>query len=267
MASTVTKADVLAAGKNIILVGAESDTCNEGSSGNNWGDWVHKLVVAEVDYTQLSGYPTCSGGGLSNQTVFASSYNDVEWGDNQTGYPYLNMSVGQMQNLVGCGVQLVSHEKFAVGDAHHETHIWSWNSSQPNGGSSDNCAVRGSKLWDVYCTDVNRYACKHLSNGTWQITDASGSWAGGAQKCYEEFGPDYEFSVPTNGYQDNQLVDAKTAANAHPVWVNYNDIDDDGDWEPLQQFTEAVFDFDGILNGTYHNTSSIRHRRSHGNGR
>ncbi|MCG8456841.1 MAG: ricin-type beta-trefoil lectin domain protein, partial [Holophagales bacterium] len=268
-AQRATKADVLNAGKNILLYGADSDTCTQ----DGWGTWTFKTPTAKrvehgVYYpmvmNRFDGYPSCSyeteifwqktTHNMHFPTRFNYAYNDV-WALS----PLNTMSSGQIDKMTSCGVNAISHEYFDPESATHGALIWSWANGEPNAGASStsNCAKLGvSGLEDRQCHAGHYFACRHIDTGEWRVTSSYGPWEDGAQTCYEELGAEYGFSMPANGWQMNKLKDARPSSNTQ-VWVNYNDIDDHGDWEPFQQLTEAVFDFDGEIDGTVHGTSTI----------
>ena len=62
----------------------------------------------------------------------------------------------------------------------------------------------------------------------WRVTTAESiSWFNGHQAVQSEFGSDFIFAGPINGFQNDQL---KTAAGGNLVWMNVHDFDHDGNW-------------------------------------
>jgi hypothetical protein len=62
----------------------------------------------------------------------------------------------------------------------------------------------------------------------WRVTTAESiSWFNGPQIVQSEFGSDFIFAGPVNGFQNDQL---KTAAGGNLVWMNVHDFDRDGNW-------------------------------------
>lgn len=53
----------------------------------------------------------------------------------------------------------------------------------------------------------------------WQITSRSGAWSEGDETCLEQFGKDYVFSVPTNGYQNRKLLEKNYSKKE--LWLNF----------------------------------------------
>jgi len=59
----------------------------------------------------------------------------------------------------------------------------------------------------------------------WKITSAKHPWnrAIGNATCFAEFGKEYEFAAPANGFQNRQLLDlAREAGITEGVWINYS---------------------------------------------
>lgn len=268
-AETHTKADVLNAGKNILIFGADSVTCTR----HDWGSWAFNVITSDrvehgVYYpmvmNRFDGYPKCSYETelfwnktthyMHKDTRFNYAYND-KWALS----PLDTMSASEIEKMAGCGVNAISHEYFDPESSTHEALIWSWADGEPNAAASSNqsCAkTGGSGLVDRSCTAGHYFACQHLDTGAWKVSSAYGPWASGAQVCYEEFGLDYGFSVPPNGWQMNELKEARPSSSTQ-VWVNFTDLDDHGDWEPFRQLTRAEFDFANTVDGTVHGTTTI----------
>ena len=54
--------------------------------------------------------------------------------------------------------------------------------------------------------------------------------------CSSETGGEYRFSVPTNGYDNQRLVEAKSYLGVGNVWLNYSDRLTEGQWLPGNPF-------------------------------
>src|SRR5690606_41557767 len=80
------------------------------------------------------------------------------------------------------------------------------------------------------------FACKKPGTHEWHITAASGRWQDGAAVCSSETGGEYRFSVPTNGYDNQRLVEAKSYLGVGNVWLNYSDRLNEGQWLPGNPF-------------------------------
>src|SRR5262249_1575146 len=68
----------------------------------------------------------------------------------------------------------------------------------------------------------------------WRVTRATGVWDAdaGTSACQAEFGSDFVFSAPRNGYQNRKLKDAAVTAGAGEVniWLNYRQHNRDDKW-------------------------------------
>jgi hypothetical protein len=228
----LTKAQVRAAGKNLLIMGA--DSC-----GNPWSAITFKGHFHNtVDHNKLSAYPNCQidGMGPANwQGGLTRAYNDstILSGQNK-------MSLAQVETMVRCGFGAVAPEPLAANDERHSAQVWSWAVNEPNNATGsdaegENCAEHASngRFNDNSCKVVHRYACQNQSSRAWRITNAAGQWQDGRAACQAEFGNDgYAFATPSNGYENAKLVDAKNAAGAgaQALWLNYADLEQEGYW-------------------------------------
>lgn len=136
--------------------------------------------------------------------------------------------------------------------------VWSW--KEGDRGQNGNCAMLEglpsllpfpSRRWaSADCGGLAKFACARPRSQSgkdplqwqdplgddWRVTNATGSWDAdaGTKACQAEFGSDFVFSVPVNGYQNRKLKDA------HPIvfpdiatdniWLNYSQRNGDGKW-------------------------------------
>jgi hypothetical protein len=137
------------------------------------------------------------------------------------------------------------------GDLRHRNAIWSWQPAD-RGQFGDAVVLLGqpttspSGLWNRWgsreTSEIHPFVCARRrsesggdpttwpdkrGNG-WKVTQGVGNWFEGGQRCLDEFGKDWVFSVPRNGYQN---VHASVAASGQDVWLSYNDIRANGKWE------------------------------------
>ena len=90
---------------------------------------------------------------------------------------------------------------------------------------------------DFPCSDDREnsyaYACED-SNGHWIVPNSiSGAWSDGDAACANLIG-DYHFSYPTNSQSNQALKLAKDASGYNTVWLNYDDIEKEGNWANVQ---------------------------------
>lgn len=231
--SHVTKADILESGKNIVLINSSSTSCAKGGYGSYVyrGNW-----SGSVKHETFVGYPTCSDGSKNITTILGGYYRSYNDGT-IIGQDYLHdplHTVASVEALVSCGVNSPGPEPMDWNSSWHAAQIWSWATDEPNDSNGEDCAISRSdgRFNDVPCTNSYRYACQHKNDLSWKITSSSGPWTGGTTACTSQFGSNYEFGVPANGYFNNTLRDAKTAAGASTVYLRYSDRATEGIWLP-----------------------------------
>jgi hypothetical protein len=125
-------------------------------------------------------------------------------------------------NITGINLDEVSSDKL-------EHAVWSWDIDKPSTLAGENCAeMRGNGRWNnVTCDGVRRFACRNNNNpADWRVTAAAGNWQQGLSQCASEY-PGYEFAVPLNGHENNQLAAAAASQN---VWLNLNAASAGGGW-------------------------------------
>ena len=119
--------------------------------------------------------------------------------------------------------------------------VWSWREND-KGDSGNAAMMNGSDgRWSSKAlTERRRFACApprenkadswvDPAGADWKITVGEGTWRQGGQQCLTEFGTDYVFAVPLAGWQNQQLKKANTGSEN--LWLNYNDIKNEGQWE------------------------------------
>jgi hypothetical protein len=160
-------------------------------------------------------------------------------------------------DLAACGVPLLSFDLLSadrateIGDLidripdqeRQPFAVWSWRSGD-RGGGGDAVVLRGSDgRWTSSAPSAqHRFACGRARSETsrnpgawtdrigaeWHVTSREGTWREGGRACLDEFGEGFVFSVPVNGYANGQLRLAD--ATRGDVWLNYNDIKQEGNW-------------------------------------
>ena len=216
--SNVSKADVLAAGKRIII-------WNEGgcSGDTNWNGMV---------FTGL--------GGLSR--VWEES--TVIGGIGGAGGAITD---ADLINYFATGTNMVDLDQLHQNDSRLPAAIWSWDVNEPNNfGGTEDCAVQnGNGRWnDDDCKLQSVFACENPTTGSWAVSTISDSWGVGSFAC-TALGAEYVFSVPTNS-QDNQALKlAKENAGQSFVWLNYDDRVAEGIWG-TSNTADVFYDADGL---------------------
>lgn len=102
--------------------------------------------------------------------------------------------------------------------------IWSW--AELDYGSNPPVLRSSTSRWhSTNPTQLNRYACAtdvnkpFYNDRRWRITQQAGPWSQGEAFCKSQFGVDYYFAFPQNGYQNQQL---RSVAQSNDVWLGYN---------------------------------------------
>jgi hypothetical protein len=247
VAATVTKAQVRAAGKNIVI------NSKKGCYDSDFQTWVFKGTWKESinlgsNQPHFSGYPNCTYGtkydAAEIQAGFFRSFNDgttLSAVDTETS----SLTVEQMEKLRGCGVNALGPEPLEDWMDRWKVQVWSWAENEPSvpfgryerppAANDDDCALHGNagRFVDSKCHYTRVFACQHPQNRDWKLTATPKAWSQGEQACQAAFGADgYVFSLPVNGYENNTLIDAKNAAGVSGVWIAYSDLSREGDWRP-----------------------------------
>jgi hypothetical protein len=213
-----TQAQMLAAGKQVLLVG----NCGPGSGWNSW-------VFSRGPSWDESGSPTSYGAAdcakdeaaREQHTSFRRFFESSPWLEAMTGAT-TTLSASTTAQMVRCGVNIVGFDQLQPFDGRLAAFVWSWAADQPasTGGS---CALRGadSRFVVAPCSQRHRFACvdAHLD---WHATTAVGQWQRGPAVCDVEF-PGSHFGVPPNGYRNAQLGSAD-------VWLDYRKLGQQ--WQP-----------------------------------
>lgn len=230
----ISKAAILAAGKNVILMGASAASCKEA----HYGSYVHQNNWSGgVKHTSFVGYPTCKNDTTDLETIqdgFYRSYTD----GTVIGQVYLGVApieVSDVEKMAGCGINAIGPEPLDWWDPRHEAQIWSWNKNEPDDvGENEDCAeqAENGRFNAIDCVRSLRFACQNAATREWKVTSTAGPWKNGKAACENEFGPGFTFAVPANGYENNQLKDIKTQGNQSSVWLHYSDTVSEGDWQP-----------------------------------
>lgn len=235
---TVAKSQLRQLGKQVLLMGG-SDVC---TSNSGWASWAFAGVG---DY--LSGYPTGStdaivGGDECNYSKYPRSfynnhwvrfYEDRTWISSTFGDPDTPITADVVTKLQKCGVNLTGLDKLESGDSRRNAFVWSWDVNEPNDwGGNEDCAQHwgNGRLNDAYCGNSMRFACKY-SDGRWYVTQAAGPWINGSNQCASETAGAARYATPVNGYDNERLKQAKQAAGSTDVWLNYNDLAQEGQWQ------------------------------------
>src|SRR4051812_33509316 len=206
------RADMLAAGKQVLLVG----NCGPGA----WNQWVFTRGPAWDE----SGNPTTYGAkdcaadqaAREGHTSFRRWYEESPWLEAMTDATQV-LTASTTGQMVKCGANIIGFDQLQPFDGRLEAMVWSWAKDQPSAAGGD-CAEQGtdSRFRVADCGQRLPFACVD-SSPDWHVTKAVGRWRDGAKVCAREFRGS-SFGVPPNGYRNAQLA---SADGGRSVWLDY----------------------------------------------
>ncbi|MBL8221463.1 MAG: hypothetical protein JNL62_19670, partial [Bryobacterales bacterium] len=237
--------EIRAAGKQVVLMQHDN---NVPSVGENLV-WDAHTYIQENNWPKNQDFDNC----VSHDGVSQANRGAKEWWDVAEGRSLSNsdngitegtglLVEGTLRRAVNCGASILgvdfihSLNSAPVGnrpnnfDRRLQSTIWSW--------AEDDYGVNGpaflnpnTRRWHSASAGLLKpFACaRKRSIGDpndvrdWRITAATGAWnlSFGNAMCAAEFGTDFEFAHPRNGFQNRQLADlAYNTPNG--VWMRYS---------------------------------------------
>ncbi|WP_199608977.1 phosphatidylinositol-specific phospholipase C domain-containing protein [Flocculibacter collagenilyticus] len=205
--STLTKAQVLAQGKKVILWG-------DGGCVNNT-NWKTTAFTGLGEIGRIWEDRTTVGGIAD---VFTGGSADL-------------INASDVTRFFKEGANIVNLDDMSPNDGRLAAGIWSWDNQEPNNAGDQDCAVQwGNGRWDdQQCGYTYLHACENASSGAWSISPQTGTWNEGEQMC-QMLGNNWHFSVPTNSRDNQSLKAEKDAAGHSTVWLNHTDQQQEGTW-------------------------------------
>jgi hypothetical protein len=207
------RADILAAGKQVLLVG----NCGP---GQKWNQWVFTRGPAWDE----SGNPTTYGAkqcaadeaAREHHTSFRRWYEESPWLEAMTNATQV-LNASTTAQMVRCGANIIGFDQLQPFDGRLAAMVWSWARDQPAAGGGD-CAEQGadSRFRVSGCQHRLPFACVD-SSLDWHVTAEVGRWTDGPAVCSRDY-PGSTFGVPPNGYRNAQLASARAGGD---VWLNY----------------------------------------------
>lgn len=222
----VSKADILNAGKQIVIYGVSSCSAASGTSYANYA-FGHLFTT---NNSELSPAPDCQNDRFDPDLLTSTLtriYEDSTTLSDWFGDPPKAIDAAYMKTLTDCGVGVVGLDQLDHDDSRHGAAIWSWNTNEPNNVGNEDCAEHNGngRFNDLSCDQTRPFVCLDAA-GEWQVSSASGPWSKGYNVCASEFNG--SFGLPKNGYQNYLLTQAKGNQSA---WINYTDQSSEGDWK------------------------------------
>ena len=214
---TLTKADVLKAGKQIIIRKDDPQDRNEPDGCSDHSG------LANMVYTSMGNVSRTWEDGTGLADIISAAGGDVKEDINATDI------INDQLN----GKNLINLDNITYNDGRLSAAVWSWNQGEPNSASdAEDCAMmRSDGRWnDRNCAHTLKYACQHQTTGEWRVTAAQGPWEQSLaeQFCDDEFGAEFDFDVPMSSPENHALNQAKEAQDI--VWLDYNDQENEKLW-------------------------------------
>ncbi len=215
------RADLLAAGKQVLIVG----NCGPGA----WNQWVFTRGPKwdESGDTTTYGDEQCAADQAAREhhTSIRRYFEESPWLEAMTDATGV-ITPDTAARMVRCGANLVGFDQLQPFDGRLAAFVWSWAPDEPAAGGD--CAVQGAdtRFRAVSCGERHRFACVD-GQLDWHVTSKAGRWDQGARICAREF-PGTSYGVPANGYRNARLAAAKGGSDA--VWLAYAKVG--GGWQP-----------------------------------
>lgn len=222
----LTRDQILAAGKQVILVGNSS--CGIGSAWPSlvfsWEDHL------ETQLTTFTDFPSC--GSDYTRAQFDSTeiryYEDAR--PSLAGRPGITPQVAA--ELARCGVDLLGLDQLTPNDPRLSALVWSWAEGQPGHGR---CAVQTSHAkslstrWKTLsCGQRRRPACRRGKN--WVLGTQAVAEKRGGTECRSHGA---RFAVPRTGFEAQLLRKQMRAAGISQAWLGY--VKGRGGWTALDR--------------------------------
>lgn len=222
----LTRDQILAAGKQVILVG--NTDCGIGSAWPslvfNWQDHLETQLAAFTDF------PTC--GSDFTRAQFESTeiryYEDAR----PSVAPSPRITPEAAAEMARCGVDLIGLDQLVPDDPRLTALVWSWAKGQPGRGR---CAVQTSRAkslstrWKTLaCGEPRRPACRR--GKSWILGSEAVAEKRGGAACRSRGA---RFAVPRTGFEAQLLRQKMQAARVGQVWLGY--VKAGGGWKALDR--------------------------------
>ncbi len=219
MPMTISRASVRATGARVLIAG----NCGPGA----WGSWVHQRGP-QWDETSIGtgdnypDYPACLAerAAVGYATHLTRRYEDSTWIGEMTDGTGIggtsDVTLTETRRMIRCGVNLPGFDQLHPDDPRLAALVWSWATNEPTAGGS--CAAHGpdARFYARSCRDALPLACIDSARA-WRIARACPRGTRGG--------------VPANGFENEQLREAKAAAGVPWVRLAYGNVAGRG-WVP-----------------------------------
>lgn len=234
MPMDVSKKDILASGKQVLLFGA-SQTCS--NTTRDWESWTYGGTAWDGDQAEKV---RAGQGGSAREGRWLRYFEDRTDASSNLGDRTASENIhgSDMPLLMKQGANFIGLDMLGYASTDRITGaIWSWNGGEPNNyNGAEHCAEShtNGRVNDYTCGSFKPFSCKNSQN-EWYVTTGTGSWSEGKDMCSAETGGEYRFSMPMTYNQNQALIQAKKHAGASRTWLAYTDQYSEGNWKIKQQ--------------------------------
>lgn len=240
----ISKADILKAGKQVILVakGCDNEFEEQDVFKENWNNDIfagigdvptEKNSFMDDKIELFTPYPDCGRANIFYPDVnHTSLWRVFEDRTRLSNIIYKTKPIldDDMRALMRCGTNWATMDMLSASDTRLTAAVWSWAANYPVAGDGA-CAFyeKESGIKNATCEKrMAAYACKEEKTHEIKAVLASGAWAQGEAMCQALAGKTWHFGTPVNGLQMTLLTKSLTP-DATTVWLNYQ-ADEAGQW-------------------------------------
>jgi hypothetical protein len=213
--NTVSKQDILDAGKQVVIVGG----CGEGSA---WTQWVFNFDRKQKANDGFDA-ATCEGDFFSAadyQSKFTRLWHDSTRLSSVAIQGLQAITAAELKSMTLCGLHQASLDQLIAGDDRLPAAIWSWDEHFPKISGKAQCATQADDgRWRASdCEEKKQFACK--VGQIWALSETADTWATGRQTCEANGG---SFNLPLTAKENAKLNAVRSSAKAGDVWLNWKD--------------------------------------------
>src|SRR3990167_1162540 len=244
----LTKADILKAGKQLIIVTKGCDRSNAYYYEQNqfkqiWNDYVFAGIgdiprkyytFIDATITNFTSYPDCGKSTIFHPDLFHTSvwriYEDRTL-NGSIGHPQKKIHFKIVSELMHCGINWPTMDKVDKNDSRLNATIWSWMPEYPKTGDG-HCAIYkiDQGFENIPCEQIKAgYACQEEKTHDMKAISIIGTWSSGESTCQLLAGKNWHFAVPINATQLDKLKISMNATLLQTSWLNYVE-DEQGSW-------------------------------------
>ncbi len=241
----LTKADILRAGKQLLLIVKHCDGSNPAYEEQKefpfiWNDYAFSgsgemqpqaYTFVDADMSLIS-YPGCGKFDLyKNDPLHTSLWRIIEDRTllSSVVHPSKKIEIPEMRDLIRCGINWPSMDMLEQNDPRFTGAIWSFAEHYPQAGAG-HCAMYQPQtgMINTECAkNAERFSCQNDITRAFDLAKHGGDFSQGELAC-QELGAEWHFKTPVNGGQMNTVSELVKAFNLNSVWLNYRE--DNGKW-------------------------------------